>query len=486
MPRIALNQGAYTSRSVISSAQRAVNIYPEKNPPDAQVELTHYNAPGLTALNSPLGSAGRGLYWANSDRLFYAVGNTIYLVSSTWGLQAIGQISTTVGRVSMADNGTTMLIGDGSGASYQVNLSSLAFSQITAGNNSPPSGSGSVYGFYGFDRVDAIDGYLVMNQPGTQNFYSTYENEIVFDALYFAEKNGYSDLLVTVIVARRQIWLIGERTTEIWYDAGATPGLPFAIIPGPFIHHGCSAKHSVAQIDGAVFWLSQDQAGNTIMARGDGGMAERISTHAIEQEWQSYSEVSDATGFTFQVGGHSFYQINFPNADKSWRWDETTRLWHEVAWTDGDGQNHRHRVDCVANAYGIVVGADWQTGQLYKIDPDAYTDAGAPMFWRRGFPHSMSDGKRVIYPGFTLDIEAATTASTTPAQVLLRWSDDRGRSWSEPLSQSVGAVGQYLTQPKWSRLGLARDRVWEVFGVVPGRLAINGAFLDPAPMPLAS
>ena len=61
-----------------------------------------------------------------------------------------------------------------------------------------------------------IDGFLLFNQPGTRNFYVTYNNEVVFDATYFAAKNGYSDNLVAVIVSRREIWLIGERTTEIW------------------------------------------------------------------------------------------------------------------------------------------------------------------------------------------------------------------------------------------------------------------------------
>lgn len=526
--RIVLNDGFYRARSVIASAQRAVNIYAESNPKDSEVEFTHYNAPGLTSIGAALNLPARCLYWANNGTLFYCAGQTLYTVGPppTWTLSAIGTIGTTTGFVSMADNGTTMVLVDGSGTGYQYAFTTGAFTSINEAANGPPAAGGAIFAFYGADRVDVLDGFLVFNQPGTQNFYCTYNNEVVFDATYFAEKNGYSDGLVTVIVTRREIWLIGQRTTEIWFDAG-NPTFPFAIMPGPFIQHGCSAKWTVAQIDGVIFWLSQDQAGQNILARGEGYLASRISTHAIEAEWATYTTVSDAQAFCFQLGGHSYYQINFPSADKSWRWDETTKLWHEVAWTDSDGADHRHRAACAVYAYGSVVAGDWQTGQLYVMDPDVWTDAGAPMYFRRGFPHMMQDGKRVIYPSFTLDIEAATSANTiqqpgpfmslssgggsdrpgpaqigyggtgvmttgatsgallsgpapidTSPQVLLRWSDDRGRTWSNSVPQSLGATGQYLKSVKWWRTGMARDRVFEVHGVVPGRLAINGAFLD--------
>jgi hypothetical protein len=517
--RVPLTQGAYTARSVIAEAQRCVNLYGEKNPSDAEAPLTFYNTPGLSPLGTSPAAPGRGLYWANNGTLYYCAGSTLYSVSPSWVRTTLGTISSSSGLVSMSDNGTTMVLVDGTTRGYQVDLSTNDFSAISATDNAPPPLGGGVYAFYGATRCDIVDGYMLFNQPGTRNFYSTYNNEIVFDALYFAAKNGYSDNLVTVIVSRREIWLLGERTTEIWYDAGAAD-FPFQLLPGPFIQHGCAAAYSVAQVDGAVFWLSQDQAGTNILARGEGYQAKRISTHALEQEWSTYSTTADAQGFCFQFGGHSFYQINFPTANRSWRWDEATGIWHEPVYTDSNGTENRHRASCAAFAYGLNVMADWETGQLYSCSPNVYTDNGAPMYWRRGFPHMVQDGLQVIYPGFALDAEAATSANTVdqpgpfplavpvgvpidagvaasgilagPApvsnapQVMLRWSDTRGRTWGQPLAQSLGATGQYLTQAQWNRLGRARDRVFEVYGVIPGRLAINGAYLDPAPIRMLS
>jgi hypothetical protein len=517
LPRVPLTQGFYTARSVIADAQRCLNLYPERNPEGAESPFTCYNAPGLATLGTAPNKPARCLYWGNNDQLYYVAGDTVYSVSSAWALTRLGTIANGTTPAAMSDNGTTAVLVDNTSSGYQIDLASNDFSPITEATNAPPVGSGSTYAFYGATRCDALDGYIVLNQPGTRNFYSTYNNEIIFDALWFAAKNGYSDNLVTVIVTRREIWLIGEKTTEIWFDAGATD-FPFQIIPGPFLQHGCSAKYSVAQIDGVIFWLSQDQAGNLIVARAEGYIAKPISTPAIMAEWATYSTTADAVGFTFQVGGHPFYQINFPTADKSWRWDESTQLWHELAWTDDNGVDHRHRAQCAIFAYGKNVVADWQTGQLYEINADFYTDAGQPMYFRRGFPHTVEDGRQVIYPGFALDCETATSPDTiqqpgpfpmlsantpygtpgslglltgpapidTSPRVFLRWSDTRGRTWGQPVPQSLGATGQYLKQPQWNRLGRARDRVWEVYGVIPGRLAINGAYLDPPPIKLGN
>jgi hypothetical protein len=486
--RVPLTQGAYTARSLTADAQRCVNLYAEQNPKDALTPTTFYNVPGLTLLQTPpTPGAGRGLYWANTDGLYYVCGTQVYVVGGppTWQMTLLGSISTSTGIVSMADNGTDLVLVDGSSNGYEINLSTNVMAPINAANNSPPPTS--TFAFYGATRCDMIDGYMVFNQPGTRNFYCTYNNEIVFDSLYFAAKNGYSDNLVTIIVTRREIWLLGERTTEIWFDAGGT-AFPFQIMPGPFVQHGCIAPYSVAQVDGAIFWLAQDQAGAVQIARGEGYTAKIISNPAMENEFANYPSVTDAEGFCFTMNGHMFYQLNFPTANKSWRWDERTpELWHEAVYTDDNGNENRHRASCAAWAYGYNVCADWQTGQLYALDLNNVTDNGQLMEFRRGYPHMMKDGKRVIYPGFTLDVEAGTSLDpTTQAYVNLRWSDDRGKTYSNPIPQTLGSGGQFITQPAWKRCGMARDRVFEVYGTIPGKLAINGAFLDPEPIPLAT
>ena len=467
--RLPLTQGFYEAPSFIADAQACLNCYPERNPQDAESSVTVYGRPGLTLLAPGIGAPARGLYWANNDRLYYVAGNAVYSVNAQWQQTQIGTIGTYVGPVSMADNGTTLVLVDGSANGYQITLSTNAFSPISSANNSPPSPA--VYAFYGGTRVDVLDGFLIFNYPNTQTFYCTYDNEAVFDSLYFAEKNGFSDQLVVVIVTNREIWLIGQRTSEPWFNAGGS-AFPFQITPGPFVQHGAAAAYSVAQINSSVYFLSQDQAGNGIAIRLHGYQAARISTHAIEAIWKQYGHIDDAIGYCYQFNGHEFWSVTFPFADATWVWDETCGLWHEEASQDANANLHRVLHNCAAFAYGVNVVADWQTGALYKLDPTASTDDGNPIPFRRGFPHTTDDGKRRVYERFTLDMQALPTA----ANINLRWSDDRGYTWSAPVAQSYG--GGTLTQPQWRRTGMARDRVFEVFGTLQGQLAINGAWID--------
>jgi hypothetical protein len=80
---------------------------------------------------------------------------------------------------------------------------------------------------------------------------------------------------------------------------------------------------------------------------------------------------------------------------------------------------------------------------------------------------------------------AYLAASTTPAvnpepQFMLRWSDDGGHTWSSEHWKEMGAIGQYGYRTIWRRLGMTvkiRDRVYEVSGTDPVKIAIMGAEL---------
>jgi hypothetical protein len=66
-------------------------------------------------------------------------------------------------------------------------------------------------------------------------------------------------------------------------------------------------------------------------------------------------------------------------------------------------------------------------------------------------------------------------------QVMLRWSDDGGHTWSNEHWKSMGQIGQYGYRTIWRRLGMTmklRDRVYEVSGTDAVKIAIMGAELQ--------
>ena len=224
----------------------------------------------------------------------------------------------------MQDNGLDLIIVDGTGNGWDVTLATQTMVQIV-----DPNGM-----FAGADRVDYLDTFLLFNKPATPQFYISGSLAVTFDPLDFANKESYSDLLVTLCVAKREVWLLGQRTTEIWYNAGATDtgagSFPFAEVQSVFVDHGCAAKHSVANYDNSVFWLTQDRQGRGFVMMGAGYQTQRVSTYAIEAEFNTYSTISDAIGFCYQLAGHTFYVLTFPTADHTWCYDVGTKLWHRM------------------------------------------------------------------------------------------------------------------------------------------------------------
>lgn len=474
--RIPLVGGFYQSRSLIANAQKAVNLYTEINPKDSPSPTTQYPTAGLDLLiEGPVGAV-RCTFTSSAGELFRVVGTGVYYVAPDWSETLLGTISNYGTPVSMEDNGLVVLIVDGTSDGYAIDMMTHQFGKIAATN------------FYGSNRVAYLDTFMLFNRPGTNQWYISLSNSTfdmfvnqtptaAFDPLDIAAKVGYPDPIQSIIVMHREVWLVGEKTTEIWYNAG-NPDFTFGTQPGAFIEHGTVAKYSLVTQDLAVYWLSQDKQGQCVVMRGAGYAVQRISTHALENEFSKYATVSDAIGYTYQMEGHTICGLIFPSANKTWEYDEASKLWNERAWTNNNGILNRHRINCCANAYGKIVVGDWENGNLYAFNINNYTDNGNPITHIRSFPHIVNDGDRIIFNSFMADMECGQTLDLTDdPKVSLRWSIDRGQTYGNAVLQSLGKAGDYRAFPQWSRLGYARDMVFELSWSVNAKTALNGAWV---------
>ena len=379
--------------------------------------------------------------------------------------------------------------------------------------------------FDGAVGVGFLDGYFVFNEPNSQRLWVTDSyNGLSIGDLSFASAEGSPDDLVTLIVDHREVWLFGVNTVEVWYNAG-TPDFPLARIQGAFNEIGCLAAYSVAKLDNGLFWLGRDARGNGVVYRSKGYSGERVSTHAVEWQIQQYTDLSDAVAYTYQQDGHSFYVLNFPTANTTWVYDVATGLWHERAGWENN-QFTRHRGNCQMNFNKEIVIGDYVSGFIFAYDPTVYTEAGTIQKWLRtwrALPTGTNDLKRTAQHSLQLDCQTGvglnsnsygllgTTYLKTenndylvtnpdgadfliaslnlPApgivpQVMLRWSDDGGNTWSNEHWKSMGRIGQFGYRTIWRRLGMTlkiRDRVYEISGTDPVKIAIMGAELIMSP-----
>ena len=133
----------------------------------------------------------------------------------------------------------------------------------------------------------------------------------------------------------------------------------------------------------------------------------------------------------------------------------------------------------------IIVG-DYQNGNIYAFDLDTYADNGQIQKWLRSWralPTGQNNLKRTAQYSMQIDIESGVGLSTgqgSDPEVMLRWSDDGGHTWSNYRTSSVGKIGEYGHRVWFRRLGMTmklRDRVYELSMTDPVKTAIMGAEL---------
>ena len=285
-------------------------------------------------------------------------------------------------------------------SSINYNTPSITMSQAATANaslvvtlNIPQFGQLSDPGFLGADRILFIEGWLLVNQPGTRTFYTTgpVPYTLMFPGSFFALKDSSTDNLITLMENNREAWLIGERTSEVWFNAGGQ-NFAFQRIPGVGPQIGCAAKHSISRLGPSLIWLAKNEQGENIVVMTAQYGWEKVSTHGVEHAISQYPQVSDAIGYAYEEEGHMFYVLTFPTADASWCLDLTASrkygepCWHQrLSFNPTTGVYHRHRSNCFADFANLRLVGDYQTGQVHQMSRSFYTDAGSPLrcWWKK-------------------------------------------------------------------------------------------------------
>ena len=463
---------SYTLGSKNVDAQRCINMYPELNELGTGKEreiASLVSTPGLELIEILGDGPVRGLHAGSNGVLYVVSGHLLYSVDSDFIPNHIGTLKTGYGNVSMQDNGMILVVVDGDNG-YHHTLGTQETTQIED------------EAFLGSRQVAYQDGYFIFSKPDSGIFYIAGLGSIDFDALDFASAEGLPDNITGILCDHRELWLFGEVSTEVFYNTGAA-AFPFQRVEGSFIEHGCVATFSISKLNNTVYWLGRNEQGDGVVWAAEGYAPRRISTHSVERAMQKYGDLSEATAWTYQENGHSFYALNFEQNDTTWVFDTASGQWHERAFTE-NGRLHRHRVNNHAFFAGKHVVGDFENGNLYEMSETIYSDNGSEITRRRVSPHITETLDRLFYSNFQLDIETGvgvdgTGQGVTP-QAMLQWSDDGGHTWSNEYWRSFGEIGVRYKRAIWRRLGQSRDRIFRVTITDPVKVALIGAELDVA------
>lgn len=454
MPDFGFVGPSYVAQSIYQDDQETVNWYCETDPQRKERGvIALYPTPGLN-LRLTLASGPARAFWVipGGQMMLAVYGDTLYAITTAYVATAVGTLLTNAGLVSMADNGTSAYIVDGFNR-YFYTWGTNTFALIADG------------GFTEGGQVDIVDGFLIYSRPGTQQWGATSANVVTSLALSFSTKFTAPDNLQGLKVVSRNVYLVGEKTTEVWINSGGFP-FPFQIIAGTSMQHGTGAPSSIARLGEGIAFLSQDTRGDSTVIALNGYTPTRISTFAVEHAINQYAVKSDAIGMTHQWNGHEFYMLTFPTADVTWVYDLSTQLWHKRAYRDAMGVLHRHRANCMALFNGEVVIGDFQNGNLYTFSETTYTDAmGATMPCIRRCPHLTADLNRMFFHELQIQFQPGVglqTGQGADPQAMLTYSDDGGSTWSKARWTGIGAAGKYKHRARWTKLGQARDRIFEI------------------------
>jgi hypothetical protein len=406
-------------------------------------------------------------------------GTTLTVSAVTSGTLKIGQ---TIEGSGVTDGTIITAFGSGSGGAgtYTVSASQTVSSTTIYALNWTvlPSTDGA---FEGGGTVDISDNYFVYNKPNSQLWAASDLLSPITDPLSFASKDGSPDDLVAIIVDRREVYLLGEMSSEAWLDVGSVP-FPFQRIQGSSTQQGIAAAYSCARVGNSFAYVSKNNRGEATIVQMNGYIPQRISTHAVETTLVG-QDVSDAIAWTYQLEGHETYVVTFPSIGDNgltWAYDITTGLWHKWLYTNNQNQYERHRGNCCAFFNQQVLLGDYENGKLYRLSLSQYTDDGQLIRRLRRCPHITTDLQRQYFAELQIQFQPGVglpTGQGQDPQAMLRWSDDGGFTWSNENWVTIGKQGQYFTRAMWRRLGFARDRIFEVVITDPIKAVIVSANL---------
>lgn len=485
--------GAYdTGRSLNSVDAQLINLYLEiVENDDGKAPGSFYTTPGLdlfaTCGTGPIN--GMGVF---QGQLNVISNNIAYQVSTSGTVTANGTIGSSpitspVTMVTLAGEGSSgptqtgqLGVFTGSGAYYSTGG---GFTPIVLPSELTMPGPATEY-----------DTFALTHQQGTNIVWQSNASDLTsWNALSFAFADSLSGNVVALRMVNRLLYVMKTDSTEIWTDQGTSP-FAFARLSGPFTHYGCVAPHSPARLGDSLVWLTQTKQGQgqVVQAYGVNSPA-RISNHAIERQIQSYGNINDAIAYTYQQEGHAFYVLTFPSANVTWVYDGTASqqlgiaVWHQRgAFNPANGSFSRHQGNCYAFFAGLNLVGDWQSGNIYALDLNTLTDNGAQRKWLRTW-------RALKNPVFTprrfdsLQIDMQTGVGVPPntsPELYIRWSDDGGHTWSNPVFGSAGALGKTGQRVKFNRLGSTRlnsglDRIFELASTDQFSVGLMGAEITP-------
>ena len=438
--------GYYTSEILTLAAQTCSNWIPIKPVAGALNPRALLDRKGLTSF-ATLSGEHRGAIDFNGVYVTLN-GNTLSSITTDATVTTLGTV-TGSGRVSIAKNDDFVVIVTNLGDCFYYNGSSVI--QVTDTD----------YTDLNATTVTFVDGYFIFSSfDGSQFFLSGLNDPSSYSALDRSTAEERPDPIVSVFAYNNLLHVAGTETTEKYNNRGGGVSFPFQRITGASNSIGCYARYTPIEYGDAYAFIGGGKNEGAQVYLLSGGQPQAFSTPSIDTELQKFNdaELAQAFSFVWQQNGQSLiaFTINSDRVtDRTFCFNMTSGEWFELK-----SGTSAFRGKSVTKIYNKFLVGD-SSNKVGYFD-DVHTDYGDTIFREKASqPFLSADGDDYRLGRIEAWFEAGTGDAATSPQVMMDFSDDLGKTWSNETWRGIGKVGQYGVRAQWRKQGLVnRNRVY--------------------------
>jgi hypothetical protein len=533
---------SYVARSVNAADSRMVNLFPEIVPEGGKEPAFLNRAPGLRLLANMGDGPIRGM-WQFNGYGYVVSGNVLYKVDSLFRSSPIGTVSGSPGPVSMSDNGTQLFVAC-NGPSYIYNSLTLEFKQIDDPDFPGAVTVGYLNGYFVFNEpnsqriwitqlldgtsIDPLDFASAEGSPdGLVSLLISHREAWLFgtNSVEVWYDSGAADFPLTPVqgafneigciaafsVAKLDngiFWLGADaRGRGIVYRAsGYTAARVSTHAVEWQIQQYGTLSDAIAytyQQDGHAFYVLIFPSANTTWVYDVATSAWHERAAFVNGSFTRHrSNCQMSFSNEIVVGDHevgNIYAFDLDVYSDNGDVQKWLRSWRALPTGTNDLKRTAHhslQLDAETGAIDSSVTTPVTLSDISEPDVKLLTESGDVIVWetesdslltesgdiivQENGSYMYYDGSSSVIGGAILVQKGLLTATAIDPQVMLRWSDDGGHTWSNEHWLSMGLTGQYGRRVIWRRLGMTlklRDRVYEVSGTDQVKIAIMGAEL---------
>lgn len=447
--QIPIATGFYEDASKPIASQQCINwepVVPETNALSiAQLKGTE----GLKLFATAGTKSNRGAHVMNNIP-FFVNGDFLFRTNSDKTSDNLGAITGT-GRVSMADNGTQLMIVVPGTTGYVFTQLPDILTIIT---------DVDFFSLGPSNQVEYKDGHFV-HISKDKVFISALNDGLTYGALDFGTAEVDPDDNTAIHVNRNVLYIGGNETIEPFQNVGGD-GFPFQRIQGAVIQKGIKAKFSAVDFDNTFVFLGGGVNEQPAIWRFTGSSAVKISTQAIDNiiSKETDAQLENVFATTKAIDGR--YIVHFHFSNSVFGYDATASahmgkpIWHERQSRKTDGTQGKWRVSSIVHAYGTTLAGDNLTPNIGEIDKNTFTEYGALIDRDVSTGPIYNAGKSFYITELEVTTESGVGNTVDPGSdplITMSMSVDGGNTFGNELSRALGKIGEYEKRQIWRRMG---------------------------------